>query len=92
MKLILLDGENINTKKEAHEYISKALNFPDYYGKNLDALWDMLSTYDEPIHIVFKNAQTLRINLEEYGNKILKIFLEAKENNDNIFIEVEGLL
>ena len=89
MKTILLDGKKMNTKEETHEYISKTLAFPDYYGKNLDALWDMLSTYDEPIHIVFKNTQTLKSNPDEYGNKILKVFLDAKENNDNISIEME---
>lgn len=92
MKFILLDGEKMNTKEEVHEYISKILNVPGHYGKNLDALWDVLSTYDEPIRILFKNTQTLKINLGEYGNKILKIFLEAKEDNDNIFIEIENLL
>ena len=89
MKRILLDGEKMNTKEEAHVYISKGLNFAQYYGKNLDALWDILSTYDVPIHIVFKNTEILKNNLEQYGNRLLKVFLEASEDNDNLFFEME---
>lgn len=89
MKTIILDGEKMKTKREAHEYMSKAFDFPQYYGKNLDALWDILSVYDVPIHIVFKNAQAFKNNLEEYGNRILKVFLDAKEDNGNLSIEVE---
>ncbi len=89
MKRILLDGEKMNTKEEAHVYISKGLDFPQYYGKNLDALWDLLSAYDVPIHIVFKNTETLKTNLEQYGNRLLKVFLEASEDNDNLFFEME---
>lgn len=41
MKKITLNGKKI--KKEKHDYLKKELDFPDYYGKNLDALYDCLT-------------------------------------------------
>ena len=29
--------------EEGHNYLKEVLNFPDYYGKNLDALYDCLT-------------------------------------------------
>ena len=33
-----IDGKLI--KKDGHDYLMEVLNLPDYYGKNLDALYD----------------------------------------------------
>jgi len=39
-----------------HDQISKALPFPDYYGRNFSALWDVLSRDIEgPYEIIWKN-------------------------------------
>ncbi len=31
-------------KREIHDLLARALNLPDYYGRNLDALWDCLTS------------------------------------------------
>lgn len=38
-----VDGQKATSMKDFHEQISQALNFPDYSGKNLDALDEMLN-------------------------------------------------
>ena len=38
-----IDALKINERKEAHEYLKEVFSFPEYYGKNLDALFDCLS-------------------------------------------------
>ena len=38
-----LDFKGINTKEELHQLLKEELNFPDYYGANLDALYDVLT-------------------------------------------------
>ncbi len=36
------------TRREIHEYIAEKMAFPEYYGHNLDALYDCLTDIAEP--------------------------------------------
>nr|WP_313780584.1 barstar family protein [Paenibacillus larvae] len=42
---ILLDGRKIGNLGQLHTVLKEALELPDYYGNNLDALWDCLTGY-----------------------------------------------
>ena len=65
-----LDGKLI--KKEGHDYLMKSLNFPDYYGKNLDALYDCLTEISCEVEL---------INSEEVDGDILDTFIDAASEN-----------
>jgi RNAse (barnase) inhibitor barstar len=39
----VVDGATVRTKAEAMDAIAAALSFPDYFGRNLDALYDCLT-------------------------------------------------
>ena len=51
MKTIELDFKELYTPRQIHEYIAEKLGFPEYYGKNLDALYDCLTDISEPTAI-----------------------------------------
>lgn len=84
MKEIVFDWEDITTTDNAHSYIKEKLDLPRYYGKNLDALWDVLSTYNERVEIKFINTDFLLDCLGGYGNSIIKVFEDANNENENI--------
>ena len=81
---ITLNGKNMSPKKRAHAYIKWKLKAKEYYGDNLDALWDVLSTYDQPIEISFINTDSLIDELGEYGQSIIDVFQDATKENKNI--------
>ena len=88
MKTVRLDCRNMITKREAHEYIAKTLGFPDYYGKNLDALYDCLTEFCRDTLIVIRFSSCLKEQLGEYGENLLGIFTEAERSTSRLFVVV----
>ncbi len=86
MTEVILDGEEMDSIYTAHKYLASKLNFPDYYGENLDALWDILSTVSEPTKIQLKNEDKLVYCLGDYAKSLLQVIYEAAEVNDKIIL------
>lgn len=51
MNEITLDCTALETKAQLHGALADALSLPDWYGANLDALYDCLTDLDEPVHL-----------------------------------------
>ncbi len=83
MKIIVFDCERMTSKTTAHEYISQALDFPMYYGKNLDALADCLSEVEKGTVIVLKNIDKAREMLGDYAERIIEVFRDISQ--DGVF-------
>lgn len=81
---IILDGKKMTTRAMAHDYLKCLLTLPNYYGRNLDGLWDILSTYSEPITISLINGNALIESLGDYGQAIIDVFQDADKDNDTI--------
>lgn len=73
-----LDGKLI--EKDGHDYLKEALNFPDYYGKNLDALYDCLC------EIGVRTDITL-INCGCVSSDIIDTFVDAADENELLNFE-----
>lgn len=85
---VILDGSSMKNREMLHIYLKERLKTPEYYGENLDALWDILSTYSEPIEIELKNEENLIENLGSYGQSIIRVFKDAEEENKNINFKI----
>lgn len=84
MDEIFLDCNKMTSKSEAHKYIKEMLNFPQYYGNNLDALWDILSAKSKMTSIFLLNKEVLQENLGKYGELLIGVFKDAVDVNSNI--------
>lgn len=89
MKEIHLNGTKMTDKDAAHQYLKRKLELPDYYGENLDALWDCLMTDRSGKKIIIHNPETIIGNLGSYGETMLLVFREAAEENEFIEVELE---
>lgn len=89
MKEVTLNGIHMDNKEKVHQYIREQLNTLEYHGNNLDALWDVLSCYSEPIKISIINIKNLTRNLEDYGESILEVFKDAEQENNNISLKIK---
>ena len=50
-----IDCSEIHDAKAFHNALSQTLNFPDWYGHNLDALYDCLTELETPVHLILIN-------------------------------------
>ena len=75
-----LDGKLI--KQKGHDYLKEALDFPDYYGKNLDALYDCLCEIGVETEIVL-------INSDEVSSDLIDTFIDAERENDFLKFKCE---
>lgn len=85
MKTVILDCEKLLKKKQAHIYLAEVFDFPDYYGRNLDALFDCLTEMGE-CTILLKGEDAIR-RTDCYGTKILKVLEEAVQTNSRLKLE-----
>ena len=83
MKMILLDGRQMTDRSRAHTYLRRRLELPDYYGKNLDALYDCLTEMKD-VQIVLTYIAEMTENLGNYADMLLAVFAEAAEENPGI--------
>ena len=83
MREVVLLGSMMLEPERAHTYLEEELDFPDYYGKNLDALYDCLA-----------DLRNMRIKIDvdgnenEYLSRILQVFEDAAEDNEDIEVYV----
>ncbi len=55
MKEIILDCAQITDEVQLHQALFNALSLPEWYGHNLDALFDCLTELEEETHLILKN-------------------------------------
>ena len=84
---IILNCENLTQRGQAHQYLAQMLDFPDYYGKNLDALFDCLTGLGDCTIILDGGADLSRNG--GYGAKVLKVLEEAALANPRLRLEIQ---
>ena len=89
MKEIRLNGSKMLDKASTHDYLKQKLTLPDYYGENLDALWDCIVTDFSPKKITIYNPAAIIENLGPYGESIINLFEQAAEENEYIQVDIE---
>ena len=51
MKKAIIDFNEIKNVDEFYDSVAESLSFPDYFGRNLDALYDMLTSIGKKTHL-----------------------------------------
>lgn len=83
MKQVILDGNILADATQVHNYLKELLEFPEYYGKNLDALHDCLTDLE--------NVEITITTPEEDGaifQRILRVFKAADRENETLYLNI----
>ena len=90
MKELLLDAETLYTREQLHDVLTKVCGFPADYGRNLDALWDALSTDVEgPFEIVWTHSDDSKKSMGKDFQRVIKLLKELKKERDDFKLTIE---
>ena len=82
MKQITINCAQIGTMAEMHAILARKLNFPQWYGRNLDALHDCLTAICEETQITFLHFPAL--SFPSAG--LLRVLQDSENENNNLEI------
>lgn len=91
MKKVLLDLRNVETTEQVHDILVQQFDFPSYYGRNLDALHDLLTEITEDTCIgVFApempGEPSEKRDIDRYLYKIKFVMRDAEEENSHLCV------
>ena len=88
MRTISLDVNKMTSLVSLHSYLHKALELPEYYGMNLDALHDCLTELATPTEIIIPAKVTEEKYLGWYGKQLLAVLQDAAEENEALQVKI----
>ena len=77
----------VHSKQDFYALLEHTLPFSEYFGHNLDALYDVLTDMHEPVHITFMHCNVAHTHLNEYFTKIQQTFADATQNGSAVTAE-----
>lgn len=81
MREVTLDITPFEEKISLHRYFKEALDFPFYYGANLDALYDELTSEMDGLRVTVLYPATPKGKMVEYLPRLLRVFEDAAREN-----------
>jgi len=83
MQIICLDFREIESREELHDFLERNLELPEYYGRNLDALYDVLTEESEEtvISVTGIDDETLG-----YFKACVSVLRDAARENDRLTV------
>lgn len=84
---IIIDGLAIKNKEILYIELNKQIKSDEFFGDNLDALYDYLSYVDKDVNIKVINKLELIDNLGNYSNGLLGVFEDLQSEKKSIKVE-----
>ena len=78
----IIDCGSIRTKEDLHKVFRESLSFPEWYGNNLDALYDCLTEYAGKVRLL--DWDVAEENLGPYGRKAKNVIAAAALLNSEL--------
>lgn len=80
MKEIFLDAAQMTDRAALHEAFAAAFGLDADYGRNLDALYDVLTSCP-PTRLTLRHTEALVANLGNYGELVLRVLADGQIEN-----------
>ncbi len=91
---LIVDLDGCDSLREMHLRLKEIFCLPEYYGRNLDALYDCLrekyAAYTAPLRLCLRGTQTAAEPVLRKLPALLRLFRELCEKYPNISVEIES--
>lgn len=84
MAEIVLDGRVLPSMEAVHDRFAPLL--PEWYGRNLDALFDCLTDLREPVTVRLLNREVLEDRLGRRGRALVRLLRRAAAENPRVTV------
>jgi ribonuclease inhibitor len=90
IKRCTLDGKTIGSLDDLYDQLSIRFSLPEHFGRNLDALWDVLSTdVQGSFEIAWKHAGDSRKLMGRDFDRAVKLMKELQKERDDFTLKIE---
>jgi ribonuclease inhibitor len=90
IKRFTLNGSTIGSLEDLYDQLAGQLPIPEHFGRNLDALWDVLSADIEgPFEIVWKQADRSKKAMTNDFGLALKLLQELEEERKDFKLRID---
>ena len=96
-RAVTIQLEGVSSKEELHERLARALEFPDYYGRNWDAFWDCITelNLDDISEMTLTDWDVFATHLSAEAGKLLRCLNDwihemPDDARPSLFIETGG--
>ena len=86
---VVLDGTAMIDRMSAHSHLAERLELPSYYGRNLDALYDVLTQIGEETEIVLTDPAVVVEQMGKYGEALPATMHVAAEENPRLIVTLQ---
>lgn len=85
-----IDGRAVTGREDLHRILAGQLALPEWYGKNLDALYDCLTEPGEEIFLTLRGREALEETLGGYARTFLRVLEEAAQTGSRFRFALAG--
>jgi ribonuclease inhibitor len=80
---------DIRSLVQFYDEVARQLDFPDHFGRNLDALWDVLTNDIEgPLEIVWQDTALSQAAMGDDYAKLVALLEEVAEERDDMALKL----
>lgn len=79
-----LDANNAKSRSDLHDLFADTLSLPEWYGRNLDALHDCLTSISEDVQITVCAEELIGSLGERYVRQLTRLLRDSAAENPHI--------
>ena len=88
MRYAIIEGAAVGSMDRLHRLLAEQLDFPAWYGGNLDALYDCLTDLTEETSIILLHSQALTETLGTSYGRFCRVLTDAAAENPDLHIQI----